>query len=114
MTEREPNPPDRADDEDPRVREAEDAAAREAGAIGGDNPDEGIPEADRPLAEAGQGESEGFERAEEDLVEHASHGDSGPDPTHMAGEAEQAQVAQEHAEADDVRASELDPDERSG
>jgi hypothetical protein len=29
----------------------------------------------QPLDEAGQGESEGFELAEEALVEHASHGD---------------------------------------
>lgn len=28
-----------------------------------------------PLEEAGEGESEGFELAERDLVEHASHGD---------------------------------------
>lgn len=31
--------------------------------------------AQRPLAEAGQGEAEGFEQAEQELVEHASHGD---------------------------------------
>ena len=30
-----------------------------------------------PLIEAGEGESEGFELAEEQLVEHASHGDWG-------------------------------------
>ncbi len=28
-----------------------------------------------PVREAGGGESEGFEMAEEDLIEHASHGD---------------------------------------
>jgi len=32
-------------------------------------------EANRPLVEAGQGESEGFEEAERELIEHASHGD---------------------------------------
>ena len=32
-------------------------------------------EAQRPLTEAGQGESEGFEEAERELIEHASHGD---------------------------------------
>lgn len=31
----------------------------------------------KPLIEAGQGESEGFELAEELLVEHASHADEG-------------------------------------
>ncbi len=29
----------------------------------------------RPVEEGGGGESEGFELAEEDLIEHASHGD---------------------------------------
>ena len=59
----------------------EEAAAAVAGAIGGRPSDqlapvEGQPdEAQRPLAEAGQGEAEGFEQAERDLVEHASHGD---------------------------------------
>jgi hypothetical protein len=64
-------------------QEEEQAAAAEAAAIGGrvssDPPMEDAPEADpaqRPLIEAGQGESEGFELAEEELVEHATHGDS--------------------------------------
>jgi hypothetical protein len=62
-------------------RQQEDAAAAEAAAIGGRPSDEPLPteggpdEAERPLAEAGQGESEGFEQAEHDLIEHASHGD---------------------------------------
>jgi hypothetical protein len=59
-------------------REQEQAAAAEAARIGG-NPSSGDePEADeaqRPLEEAGQGESEGFELAERELIEHASHGD---------------------------------------
>jgi hypothetical protein len=63
-------------------QEQTDKAATEAAAIGGrpgsapaplneDPPDE----AQRPLAEAGQGESEGFEEAESELVDHATHGD---------------------------------------
>ena len=32
-------------------------------------------EAMRPLREAGQGEAEGFELAEQDLIENATHGD---------------------------------------
>jgi hypothetical protein len=62
--------------------EQEEAAAAEAAAIGGrvssEPPMEDDPGADpaqRPLIEAGQGESEGFELAEAELVEHASHGD---------------------------------------
>ena len=62
-------------------REQEEAAAAEAAAIGGrvssePDPAEGQPsEPERPLVEAGQGEAEGFEQAEQELVEHASHGD---------------------------------------
>lgn len=64
------------------AREEADRAAREAAAIGG-NPsdeepltgDEGTGEADRAVVEAGGGESEGFEQAERELVEHATHGD---------------------------------------
>jgi hypothetical protein len=62
-------------------RQPEEAAAAEAGAIGGRASDEPPPveggpdEAARPLVEAGQGESEGFEQAEHELIERASHGD---------------------------------------
>ena len=62
-------------------REQEEDAAAEAAAIGGrvssEPPplDGGPDEAERPLAEAGEGESEGFEDAERELTEHASHGD---------------------------------------
>ena len=55
----------------------EQAAAAEAAQIGG-QPSELPPnqdEAQRPLEEAGEGESEGFELAEQELIEHASHGD---------------------------------------
>jgi cell division protein FtsN len=62
-------------------REQEDAAAAEAGAIGGQvssepprEDDEERDPAQQPLVEAGQGESEGFEQAERELEEHASHG----------------------------------------
>jgi hypothetical protein len=70
---------DRNDDE-LAIREA-DRAAAEAGSIGGrasSNPpptDGGPDEAERPLVEAGQGESEGFEQSEQELIENASHGD---------------------------------------
>lgn len=66
--------PDRALEESQR-------AAAEAAAIGGspgsepDASEGGVSEAERPLVEAGQGEAEGFEQAEQELVEHASHGD---------------------------------------
>ncbi len=62
-----------------------------------------------PLREAGQGEAEGFEEAEAELIEHASHGDSGPDPSHMAGEPEE-RVDAEYGEADHERSSEREGD----
>lgn len=62
--------------EDPRWEEDEvDAAAAEARGIGGVAGDEDLDPAQRPLIEAGEGEAEGFELAEDELVEHATHGD---------------------------------------
>jgi hypothetical protein len=60
--------------------EQADLAGAEAARIGGAANTEGSPaeegdEAQRPLAEAGEGQAEGFEQAEEQLIEHASHGD---------------------------------------
>jgi hypothetical protein len=52
-----------------------DAAAKEAGAIGGVAGDEDMDPAQRPLAEAGEGQAEGFELAEDELIDHATHGD---------------------------------------
>jgi len=71
------------DTESPFDREQEEAAAAEAARIGGRPSDEPPPEDDealedpaqRPLAEAGEGESEGFEEAERELIDHASHAD---------------------------------------
>lgn len=56
-------------------REEEDAAGFEAGLIGGRSGDQDLDEAERPLVEAGEGEAEGFEVAERDLIEHASYQD---------------------------------------
>jgi hypothetical protein len=71
---------------------------------------EPIDEAHKPLVEAGQGEAEGFEEAERELEEHASHGDPAPDPTDLAGEPEE-QTDAEYGEPDHVESSEIDPDE---
>jgi hypothetical protein len=87
-------------------REAE-AAAAEAGSIGGRAPEDQDP-AERPVSEAGGGESEGFELAEKDLIEQAGHGDGGPSPTLAAfpAEAESDAETAESGEAD----SEVKPD----
>ena len=73
--------------EDQLLRREEAAAAREAGGIGGRTPEyedeEGrdASERDRALIEGGEGVEEGFEVAEEDLVEAASHGENRYDPS---------------------------------
>jgi hypothetical protein len=65
-------------------REQEEAAAAEAAGIGGrvnydpsadDDESGAVDPAQAPLIEAGEGVSEGFELAEHDLEEHASHSD---------------------------------------
>ena len=72
--------------EDPLVRQEEEAAAAEAGSIGGRTPeyedDEGAPadEATRPMIESGEGVAEGFETAERDLRETATHSENRYDP----------------------------------
>ncbi len=72
--------------DDPLVREEEDAAAAEAGSIGGRTPEyedeegDAASEADRALIEGGEGVEEGFETAESDLIETASHGENRYDP----------------------------------
>src|SRR5437764_5793023 len=92
------------------VREQADLAAAEAAAIGGrvssepssqEEPDE----AARPVEEAGGSEAEGFELAERDLVEHASHGDQ-----HAARRA----IEDAPETSDDARAAQAgDPDVES-
>jgi len=83
------------------VAEQERAAAEDAVEVGGGAPSGEVDESERALSEAGQGESEGFELAEEELIENASHAESAsPDPTHLAGEAEESQPGAEYGEAD--------------
>jgi len=84
------------------AREQADKAAAEAAAIGGrpgeEEPvgGEAMTEAQRPLAEAGQGEAEGFEQAEQELIEHATHGDD---------QAARQAIEDAPSEADDPRAA---------
>jgi hypothetical protein len=96
--ERDPTTPD----DDPLAAEEAELAAAEAGAIGGVAGDEDLDPAERPVREAGGGEQEGFEMAEEDLIEHASHGDqhSARVPYYHAGRPEEAGATAESGEAD--------------
>jgi hypothetical protein len=83
-------------------------AAAEAAAIGGE-PDRpaGEDPAERPVREAGGGEAEGFEEAEDALVDHAEHGDLGHSPRLDAHppEAESDRSGAAYADADDVASS---------
>ena len=72
----EPSPAD-----DALVAQEEAAAAAEAAAIGGPRLDDAHgDEAFEAVYEAGGGEAEGFEVAEEELIENASHGGGRGDP----------------------------------
>jgi hypothetical protein len=88
------------------VRQEEEAAAEEAARIGGPGgADEMVDEAERPLVEAGEGESEGFEQAEQDLIEHATNLE-GPSPDEEAFPAEEEQSDAEYGEADEIESTE--------
>jgi len=84
----------------------EEEAALEASRIGGDAPRDVTDPADQPIAEGGEGEAEGFELAEEDLIDIASHGDQHRFPDSATGEPEEEQQA-EYGEPDE----EIAPDE---
>jgi hypothetical protein len=101
---------ERVPPEDDRfVEEEADEAGAEAAAIGGRRPDYDVDdehsgdEAWRPLEEAGEGESEGFELAEHDLIEEASHGDEGrsPEADAFTPEVESDESGAAYGEADE-------------
>ena len=111
---------ERSSEEDPLVDEEEAAAAAEAASIGGPRPayeldDEAADESRRPLVEAGQGEAEGFELAEQDLIEEATHGDErrSPEADAFPAEVESDEAGVVYGEADEVDPTEVvrDPDE---
>lgn len=103
---------------DPRHEQEEiDAAAAEAARIGGVAGDEDLDPAERPVIEAGGGYAEGFEEAEEALIEHASHGDQQAAHAifHDRGRPEDEGADADEAEADHEHSSELaDDDWREG
>ena len=102
MTERDPIERD--------VEREEAAAAEEAGAIGGRSGFEDLPEEERPLAESGEGESEGFEQAEQLLEERATHQDDRGGPLRDQPPKEEEPSRAEYADADDVESTETDVD----
>jgi hypothetical protein len=90
-----------------------DAAAHAAGAIGGVAGDEDVDPAQRPLQEAGEGEAEGFELAEADLIEAAETGVTWIDPVRAAFPPESEDGSgSTYGEADHELSSELPDDDR--
>ncbi|HEX5593418.1 MAG TPA: hypothetical protein VFX35_08730 [Solirubrobacterales bacterium] len=78
------------EERDPIAEEEADAAAAEAAGIGGPAPDDPVDDpAERPLVEAGEGEAEGFELAEAELIDNAEHGDQKRFPDRDAGPPEE-------------------------
>lgn len=112
-------PPGDAED-DPVVSDEERAAAAEAAAIGGRRPDYDVDEDRRgepwrPLEEAGEGVAEGFELAERDLIEEASHGDGrrSPEVDAFTPEVEADEAGAVYGEPDEIDPTEVvrDPGE---
>ncbi|SRR4051794_9004977 len=87
-------------EEDRLVEEEAEAAAAEAAKIGGEVPVDSDDPAQRPLIEGGEGEAEGFELAEKQLEDIASHGDQHRFPGSVAPPPEEPQEA-EFGEADE-------------
>jgi hypothetical protein len=96
------------------VAAEEAAAAREAAGIGGPRLDDAHgDEAMEPVYEAGGGEAEGFEAAEDALIENATHGDGRADPIGDAftPEAESDEETAVYGQPDEELVSEVDEDE---
>jgi hypothetical protein len=104
--------PQPSPDDDPLVAEEEAAAAAEAGAIGGPRLHDADDPAFEAAYEAGEGEAEGFEIAERELEENATHGEGRGDPLRDAftAEVEADEATALDAEAD--RILEADEDRR--
>jgi hypothetical protein len=108
--------------EDPLLRREETAAAREARNIGGPTPgyedEEDLPASDaqRPLYEGGEGVEEGFEIAEDDLEEAASHEENRYSPeAHDFGDEESAGDADAvSSEPDEIDVTETVRDPEAG
>jgi hypothetical protein len=106
---------------DPLADEEAEAAAQEAGAIGGEpgivpgyDDDPGSPgisddPARRPVEEAGGGEAEGFEQAEAQLRDRAEN-PRGPSPQADASRVDEEDPGAAYGEADHVESTEVDTD----
>jgi hypothetical protein len=94
------------------IAEEESAAAAEAAMIGGSVPSDTEDPAMDPVYQAGGGEQDGWEAAERDLIENATHGDGGGDPLRdaLAPEAESDASTAVYGEADRLPSTEVTRD----
>ncbi len=98
---------------DPQREQDEiDAAAAEAGRIGGVAGDEQLDPARRAVIEGGGGVAEGFEESEQALIDHASHGDQHAARAIMqdSGQPEQQGATSADSSGDHEHSSELSDD----
>jgi hypothetical protein len=101
-------PPDRIPEPGRDTVDAEsDAAAAEAAQIGGRVEDDNLDPAERPLAEAGGGYAEGFELAEEELIENAEHAEGGHDRGRPEPESDRSGAA--YGDADSIQHTDQTP-----
>lgn len=84
------------------AREEAEAAAAEAAGIGGEVAKDSEDPAEQPLIEAGEGEAEGFELAERDLEDIASHGDQHRFPDNVPSAPEEQGDEAVYGEADEA------------
>ncbi|MGZ4288524.1 MAG: hypothetical protein ACXVW5_30610 [Solirubrobacteraceae bacterium] len=92
------------------VEEEARAAAAEAARIGGVVPPVTDDPALEPLYEAGEGEEEGWELAEAELIENAAHGEGHGDPEldAFAPEREADRATAAYGESDEIHSTERD------
>jgi hypothetical protein len=101
---------------DETLAQAEAAAAAEARLIGGPADRDAEDPAMDPVYQAGGGEAEGFELAERDLVENATHGEGGANPLRdaFAVEAEPDRSGAVYGDPDELHSTELVEDPETG
>jgi hypothetical protein len=95
------------------VAQEESAAAAQAARIGGVVPPETDDPAMEPVYQAGGGEQDGWEEAEDELIENASHGEGHghPERDAFSPELESDRSSAVYGEADALPSSELVDDE---
>lgn len=101
---------------DTLVAQQEAAAGAEAASIGGTAPPDAPDPAMDPVYQAGGGEQEGWEAAESDLVENATHGDGYAEPERdaLTPELESDRATVVYGEADRIPSTEVVEDPAAG